>query len=107
MASTSRTGGQLRDPCWKHRMLGAGQGEVTCIDCTKPMNGGINQLKYHFPQISCQNVRTCEVATTKVEEDAIFFLITYEQRKADKKRTTEAMVTPILVFSSTGSHGDI
>ncbi|GLJ12150.1 hypothetical protein SUGI_0185490 [Cryptomeria japonica] len=103
MASTIRGGGRKRDPMWKHGTLGAVAGEVICNHCRKTMTGGIYRLKIHLARISGQNIIVCDNCPEEVQREAKAKLSEFEQNKAKKKRTAEAMTAPTRNISSTES----
>ncbi|GLJ50328.1 hypothetical protein SUGI_1072190 [Cryptomeria japonica] len=108
MASTtrggiSRGGGRMRDPMWKHGTPGVVAREVICYHCMKIMTGSIYRLKIHLAKISGQNITVCDKCPEEVEREAKTRLSESEQKKVNKKRTTEAMAAPMRDISSIGS----
>ncbi|XP_059077215.1 uncharacterized protein LOC131068578 isoform X1 [Cryptomeria japonica] len=106
-ASTVKVGGKKRDPCWKHGRPGPKRGDVFCNHCKKIVKDGINRFKYHLAKIQCRDTTSCTECTEEATRDAIATLEAYDQRKATKKRTTEAMAAPRADLSSIGSHTDV
>ncbi|GLJ21110.1 hypothetical protein SUGI_0385880 [Cryptomeria japonica] len=106
-ASTVKVGGKKRDPCWKHGRPGPKRGDVFCNHCKKIVKGGINRFKYHLAKIQCRDTTSCTECTEEATRDAIATLEAYDQRKATKKRTAEAMAAPRADLSSMGSHTDV
>ncbi|GLJ55553.1 hypothetical protein SUGI_1193130 [Cryptomeria japonica] len=106
-ASTVKVGGKKRDPCWKHGRPGPKRGDVFCNHCKKIVKGGINRFKYHLAKIQCRDTTSCTECIEEATRDAIATLEAYDQRKATKKRTAEAMAAPRADLSSIGSHTDV
>ncbi|GLJ30568.1 hypothetical protein SUGI_0605240 [Cryptomeria japonica] len=103
MAYATRGGGRKRDPMWKHGTPSAVVGEVICNHCMKTMTSGIHRLKYHLAKITGQNSTVCDNCPEEVQRELKERLLEFEQKKAKKRRTTEAISAPVRDLSSTGS----